>query len=82
MAIKRQCAGAGLIIVKPWRSHGVRHGKAATLEALLGATMKPLLHLKTAILLAYVAACTHLVLDLMQADPALHTAPATHVFNE
>ncbi len=44
--------------------------------------MKPLLHLKTAVLVAYVALCTHLVLDLMQADPALHTARPAHVFNE
>ena len=44
--------------------------------------MKPLLHLKTAVLLAYVALCTHLVLDLMQADPALHTVRPAHVFNE
>jgi hypothetical protein len=46
-----------------------------------GTAMKPLMHLKTAVLLAYVALCTHLVLDLMQADPALHTA-AAHVFSE
>ena len=48
----------------------------------LGSHMKPLLHLKTAVLIAYVALCTHLVLDLMQADPALHAAPAAHVFGE
>lgn len=44
--------------------------------------MKPLLHLKTAILIAYVALCTHLVLDLMQADPALHAGPVSHMFSE
>lgn len=44
--------------------------------------MKPLLHLKTAILIAYVALCAHLVLDLMQADPALHIGPVAHVFSE
>ena len=43
--------------------------------------MKPLLHLKTAILIAYVAMCTHLVLELVQADPALHTAPVAHMFS-
>ena len=44
--------------------------------------MKPLLHLKTAILLAYIALCTHLVQDMMQADPALHTAPVVRVFSD
>lgn len=44
--------------------------------------MKPLLHLKTAVLIAYVALCTHLVHDLMEGDPALHVAPAAHVFGE
>ncbi len=44
--------------------------------------MKLLLHLKTAILLAYVAVCTHLVLDLMQADPMLHSTPVAHVFSD
>ena len=44
--------------------------------------MKPLLHLKTAILIAYVALCTHLVIDVMQADPLLHSAPVAHVFSE
>ncbi|WP_426104131.1 hypothetical protein [Massilia sp. TSP1-1-2] len=44
--------------------------------------MKPLLHLKTAVLVAYVALCAHLVLDLMQADPALHAAPQAHGFGE
>ena len=47
-----------------------------------GTMMKPLLHLKTAILVAYVALCTHLVLDLVEADPALHAAPAAHVFSD
>ncbi len=46
-----------------------------------GTTMKPLLHLKTAVLVAYVALCTHLVLDMMQADPE-HTAPVAHIFSE
>lgn len=44
--------------------------------------MKLLLHLKTVMLVAYVALCTHLVRDLMQADPVLHTAPAAHVFSK
>ena len=44
--------------------------------------MKPLLHLKTAVLVAYVVLCTHLVLELMQADPGLHAASAAHVFGE
>ena len=43
--------------------------------------MKPLLHLKTAMLLAYVALCAHLVLELMQADPALRAAPPAQVFS-
>ena len=47
-----------------------------------GMTMKPLLHLKTALLIAYVALCTHLVLELMQTEPALHFAPAAHVFGD
>jgi hypothetical protein len=44
--------------------------------------MKPLMHLKTAILIAYVGLCTHLVASMMEADPALHTAPVAHVFSE
>ncbi len=44
--------------------------------------MKPLLHLKTAILIAYVALCTHLVIDLMQGDPMLHSTPVANVFGE
>ncbi len=35
--------------------------------------MKPLLHLKTAVLIAYVALCTHLVLTAAQ-DDAPHLA--------
>lgn len=35
--------------------------------------MKPLLHLKTAILIAYVALCTHLVLTVAH-DDAPHAA--------
>ncbi len=33
-----------------------------------GLIMKPLLHLKTAVLIAYVALCTHLVLTVAQED--------------
>lgn len=44
--------------------------------------MKPLLHLKTAVLLAYVALCAHLVLDMMQADPALPAASPARMFSE
>ena len=43
--------------------------------------MKPLLDLKTAMLLAYVALCAHLVMELMLADPAPHAAPAAQVFS-
>ncbi len=44
--------------------------------------MKPLLHLKTAILIAYVALCTHLVLGLMRADPVMQAVPLAKVFSE
>ena len=44
--------------------------------------MKPLMQLKTAIVLIHVALCTYLVLDLMQAEPALHATPVAHVFSE
>ena len=32
--------------------------------------MKPLLHLKTIVLLAYVALCTHVVLTMLETEPA------------
>jgi len=32
--------------------------------------MKPLLHLKTVVLIAYVALCTHMVLVALEADSA------------
>jgi hypothetical protein len=35
-----------------------------------GAPMKPLLHLKTVVLIAYVALCTHMVLVALEADSA------------
>lgn len=31
--------------------------------------MKPLLHIKTLVLLAYVALCTHVVLSMLEAEP-------------
>jgi hypothetical protein len=37
--------------------------------------MKTLLHVKTALLIAYVALCTHLVLAAWDADPAAGAAP-------
>jgi len=33
--------------------------------------MKTLLHVKTALLIAYVAICTHLVLTVLQAEPGV-----------
>ncbi len=59
------------------------HGKKATIEGGLqdfcekskyygflnpGTTMKPQLHLKIALLIAYLALCTHLVLAAVQHD--------------
>ena len=37
--------------------------------------MKPLLHLKTAVLLLYVALCTHMVLSAFEADPVAPALP-------
>jgi hypothetical protein len=40
------------------------------LPGIGGASMKPLLHLKTVILIAYVALCTQVVLSALEADGA------------
>jgi len=37
--------------------------------------MKPMLHLKTVLVLLYVALCTHLVLSVLAADMAPDPAP-------
>ena len=37
--------------------------------------MKPWLHLKTVLLLVYVALCTHMVLTALEAEPPVMVAP-------
>ena len=44
--------------------------------------MKPLLPLKTAILLAYVAVCTLMVLPIIEDEPAAGTVTLPHAFGD
>ena len=46
------------------------------------AIMKPLLHLKTLVLLLYVALCTHLVLSALEGENPAATGPLPHIMHE
>lgn len=77
MALNRQMPRSSLICVKQVRESGCGGAKRRyPIGSLWGLTMKTLLHVKTALLIAYVALCTHLVLAACDADPAAGAAPA------
>lgn len=44
--------------------------------------MKPLLHLKTVLLLLYVALCTHTVLSALEGESPAATAHLPHIMGE
>ena len=81
--VKATKANWPLIFLNARREAPGPQTKAGTLFTSLGdANMKPLLHLKTVVLLLYVALCTHAVLTAIEGENPATAGQFPHIMGE